>query len=375
VILDGTASYPDLPPAAAADSLAPHFAAYLPTSLACGGTVEFQVAVTSNEGSWSGPFSQFVGEEIPHGGTVLDETFSGGVPATWTVVDGGLGGGPASTWTTANPGDRSFAPPLAAPVAMVDSDSAGSGSGVTQDEALITPALNLQSAVTATLEFDQFFLRFAGNEIEVADVDVRSTLTAGAWVNVLRQQNASSANPDHKVQDITAQAAGAPDVQVRFHYYNGHYEWFWQVDNVRVEYSLIPSCNQNVCTAGPGTVKPVADGSFGVAMRGSRVDASGSAIDLTWDVATCSSTDHHLLYGDLAGVWSPTVIGALCDLSSSGSATWTGVPAGDLWFVVVGDNDQTAEGSWGTTSFGERGGTTASGRCGLTTRDNSSTCP
>ena len=91
--------------------------------------------------------------------------------------------------------------------------------------------------------------------------------------------------------------------------------------------------------------------------------------------STCSSTDHHILYGDLANVASATVGGAVCDLGVTGTTSWSGVPAGSLWFVVVGDNNATIEGSWGTTTLGERGGAGVSGQCGMTTRDNSGVCP
>jgi len=122
--------------------------------------------------------------------------------------------------------------------------------------------------------------------------------------------------------------------------------------------------------------KPVADGSFGTAMTGSRSDLSGSTIDLTWDVATCSSADHHVLYGDLASVASAAVTGASCDLGASGAATWSSVPAGDLWFVVVGNDNASTEGSWGTTGPGvQRGAGAASGQCGMTARDDSGVCP
>jgi hypothetical protein len=125
--------------------------------------------------------------------------------------------------------------------------------------------------------------------------------------------------------------------------------------------------------AGP---KPVADGSFGTAMTGSRADASGGTIELTWDVATCTSPDHHVIYGDLGSVASFTVAGAVCNLGTSGSASWSGVPAGDLWFVVVGDDGASTEGSWGTDSTGaERGGSATSGQCGIGTRDNTGVCP
>jgi hypothetical protein len=125
-----------------------------------------------------------------------------------------------------------------------------------------------------------------------------------------------------------------------------------------------------------GAVKPVPDGSFGTAMRASRVDTPGSSIALTWDVATCTSADYHVLYGGLSSVSAASVTGAFCNLGTTGSATWTGVPAANLWFVVVGDNDGTIEGSWGTDGVGgQRGGATPSGQCGLVVRNNSGTCP
>jgi subtilisin-like proprotein convertase family protein len=131
-----------------------------------------------------------------------------------------------------------------------------------------------------------------------------------------------------------------------------------------------------VACGGPEGARPVADGSFGTAMKGSRGDATGSTIDLTWDVTTCSSADHHIIYGDLGNVASIAVTGASCDLGTSGTASWTGVPAGDLWFVVVGDDNASTEGSWGTDGNGaQRGLGTASLQCGLSARDNSGVCP
>jgi hypothetical protein len=131
-----------------------------------------------------------------------------------------------------------------------------------------------------------------------------------------------------------------------------------------------------VCTPPiPSGAKPVADGVTGQPMRGSRANPAGSSIDLTWDLTACASADHHVLYGDLGSVATLTVTGASCDLGTTGSATWAGVPAGNLWFVVVGDDDATVEGSWGTDGGGQRGGTTASGLCGTASRDNSGVCP
>ena len=374
VLTDGTASYPNILAATAADSLAPHFTASLPAGLACGSLVSFQITVLTDQGTWNVGFTHTVGQQLSVISSALNENFAAGIPATWTIVDGGTGGGgTAATWTTGNPGGRTFASPLIAPVALVDSDFAGPVP--TQDEQLITPVMNLTTATTVSLQFDQYFNRYSGGLPEFGNVDVRSALTAGAWVNVLSQQNASSPNPDHKTIDLTAQAAGAPDVQVRFHYGNAQFEFFWQVDNVKVDYSAPGNCNQNVCAAVPGAAHPVPDGRFGTAMRASRGNISGTRINLTWDVATCSSSDYHVLYGALANVASSTLSGALCNLGTTGSGPWTGVPAGNLWFAVVGDNDLTVEGSWGEKTGGERGGAAASGQCGLTAKTLSSLCP
>jgi hypothetical protein len=124
------------------------------------------------------------------------------------------------------------------------------------------------------------------------------------------------------------------------------------------------------------TVRPVPDGSFGIPMKASRANGTGTAINLTWDAATCSSTDHHVLYGNLATISSITIDGGACNLGTSGTAIWAGVPSGNVWFTIVGDDDATTEGSWGTISGGaQRGGATVSGQCGMTTRDNSGFCP
>ncbi len=83
-----------------------------------------------------------------------------------------------------------------------------------------------------------------------------------------------------------------------------------------------------------------------------------------------------MLYGKLADVSSVRGCPARPATSgTSGSGSWTGVPAGNLWFVVVGDDDASVEGSWGTMTSGERGGSAPSGQCGITTRDNSESCP
>jgi len=373
-MVNGTATYPSITAQNNADSNAPHFTAQLPAGLACASSIGFNVNIHSDQGAWSSSLSQQIGQPVPPGGTALSESFSAGIPASWTIVDGGVGTGAAATWTTANPGGRTIAAPMVAPVATVDSDNAGNDAGILQDEQLITPAINLTGATSATLQFDQYFQYYSSSLAEVSDVDVRSSLTGGVWVNVLRQQ-ASTPNPDHKTINISAQAAGAADAQVRFHYYNAHYEWYWQLDNVEVDDTANPGCNQTSCPTAPAVVKPVPDGSFGTPLRGSRANPTGSAVNVSWDVSSCVSTGYHILYGNLGSVASYAIAGSSCGIGTTGSFAWSGVPAGDLWFVVASDDGVSTEGSWGTGTAGERGGAVASGRCGMSLRNNAGTCP
>jgi subtilisin-like proprotein convertase family protein len=373
VMTDGTAEFPTIAAGASADSIAPHFTVTLPQSLACGSLVSFGLTIQSAQGSWSGSFTHPVGAIVSGGGTALDEHFSSGIPGSWTIVNGGSGGGLAATWTATNPGARTFTAPLVAPVAIVDSDNAGSSAA--QDEQLITPVMNLATATTATLAFDQYFRWYNLGQNEFGDVDVRSSLTGGAWVNVFRNQGASSANPDHRTLNITAQAAGAADAQVRFHYYQASFEWWWQLDNVLVTYTAPAGCNMSVCLAPQPAPPPVPDGSFGAAMTADRAAPDGSSINLHWDASSCAASGYKVLYGPLSGVSSYSVGGSACALGTSGAAAWSSVPAGDLWYVVVSTDGAGTEGSWGNATNGPMGGTTPSAQCGDSARSNAGTCP
>ena len=373
VISHGTQPIANLAVAASGTSGAPHVTAVLPVGLSCGSNVAFDVVITADQGQWIGSLSHPCGQVVAGNSTPINEDFAGGIPAGWTIVDGGAGGGAAATWTTANPGGRTFTVPLTTPVAIVDSDAAGQLS--TQDEQMITGVLNLSTATSVTLQWDQYFRWYSLGENEIADVDVRSANTGGVWTNVASMIGASTPNPQHKNVDITALAAGAPDVQVRFHYWQAQFEWWWQVDNIRVDVTAPAGCNMVQCSAGPASAKPVPDGSFGTPMTADRGNPLATSINVTWDVATCTSSDHELLYGDLASVGSYSVAGSVCGLGISGSAAWNSVPAGNVWFVVVGTTGTGTEASWGLGTAGERGGTTASGQCGNAVRDNSGTCP
>ncbi len=103
---------------------------------------------------------------------------------------------------------------------------------------------------------------------------------------------------------------------------------------------------------------------------------SGDVIEVTWDAASCTAGEYNLIYGDLAGVSSYALSGSECAIGASGTFTWNAVPAGDLYFLIVGTDGSGVESSWGSNSFiGERNGMAASGQCSTTAKDITTSCP
>ena len=108
-----------------------------------------------------------------------------------------------------------------------------------------------------------------------------------------------------------------------------------------------------------------------------KVDAAGSSIDVEWDAFSCTSFDYKLVYGQLGNVADATLDGADCAIGTGGFHSWSGVPSGSLFFLVVGTDDSGFyESSWGRSSTSvERSGTKASFLCGSTTKVVSQSCP
>ena len=104
------------------------------------------------------------------------------------------------------------------------------------------------------------------------------------------------------------------------------------------------------------------------------VTKNGSGVDLTWD-ASCGASDYNLLFGDLAGVSTYTLQGSVCSLGAGGSFPWNSLPAGDIYFLLVGVDGATTEGSWGVDAgLAERNGNNASNECGILVKDPTNIC-
>ncbi|MEM9596357.1 MAG: trypsin-like peptidase domain-containing protein [Acidobacteriota bacterium] len=161
------------------------------------------------------------------------QDFTGGGIGAWTVVDGGTGTGDAQTWTTADPEGRNLLTP---PFIIADSDALGNGN--TMDEELISQVIDVTGFSNVTLQFDHNFRWYNAGGDEQADVDVRSSATGGAWTNLVNYSGGDAAGT--VTLDLTPYAAA--DLQIRFHYYNAEFDWWWALDDVYVQGDDGPVC-------------------------------------------------------------------------------------------------------------------------------------
>lgn len=172
----------------------------------------------------------------------------------------------------------------------------------------------------------------------------------------------------------------------------------WTLDHTFVAEGFNPYiCQSHAPTmtglviAGSPTLPPpaVPDGRNGGPLLVGKQNTEGSNLRVWWDGASCSGAGgHHLLYG--VGSQLPGTLGGEYRLAGSRCAigtspfTWLGTPPADrdesglIWWLVVADDGESAEGSWGADSAGaERqnaypGG--ASRRCGFGVKDLTNPC-
>ncbi|AGZ41671.1 peptidase S8 and S53 subtilisin kexin sedolisin [Actinoplanes friuliensis DSM 7358] len=152
------------------------------------------------------------------------ETFDGSTaPAGWSVVDNA---GNGQVWKFTDSGARGNLTGGTGNFAIIDSDDYGAGGR--QDTSLVSPVIDLSGVATPVVRFNQDYDWLGTDK---ADVDV--TVDGGTtWTNVLRQS--ADARGPRTTEVPLPQAAGKSAVQVRFHYYDATYEWWWEVDDVLI---------------------------------------------------------------------------------------------------------------------------------------------
>ena len=158
--------------------------------------------------------------------TFFDNPFP---PAGWSVTNTTTGcnaAGAVPEWTNTNPGNRVNLTGGAGPFAIGDSDKCGSGS--LMDTIMTTGALDFTGLVSPTLSYNTDYYDLSGTAGAQALVDV-STDGGGSWTNLLTW-NGSHRGPLLVTQPLTG-AAGQSNVQVRWHYAQAGWDYWWQVDS------------------------------------------------------------------------------------------------------------------------------------------------
>jgi subtilisin family serine protease len=152
----------------------------------------------------------------------VTETFDGTeAPEGWTVEDN-LGN--EQVWRFDDHGSRGNLTGGEGGFAIINSDAYGSGQQ--QDSSLVSPSVDMSALTSPVVGFKTDINHLGG---ELFDVDV--SLDGGAtWENVVSWEE-DRRGPREEVLPLPT-AAGQADVQVRFHYHVGSYDWWWQVDDV-----------------------------------------------------------------------------------------------------------------------------------------------
>ncbi|MBF98710.1 MAG: hypothetical protein CMI36_06950 [Owenweeksia sp.] len=176
---------------------------------------------------WLAPALLFLFSTAGFSQVLINEDFStasGTTPPTgWSNNDLNSSG---ILWAFNNPGSRTFNAPITSPAAIFDSDDQGF-SGGSEDATLETPTFNASTG-NLYLSFDHFF--YQDNANGTATVEV---FNGTVWDTVL-QYTSDSPDPEHVVVSITAEAGGSANAKVRFHW-TGTWDYYWIIDNVRIE--------------------------------------------------------------------------------------------------------------------------------------------
>jgi len=156
--------------------------------------------------------------------TLIDQHFEGTFPpAGWSVVD--YGGD--CWWQKSSVTMRTNYTGGTGYCADADSDWCGEGTAMSTD--LWIPPLNLTAYTSATLTFRAYYAHYSG-DADLATVDV--SLNGGSdWTNLL------SWTTDHSGQLVTLDLTpfcGNSSVIVAFYYYAPGWDWYFEVDDVKV---------------------------------------------------------------------------------------------------------------------------------------------
>jgi hypothetical protein len=146
--------------------------------------------------------------------------------------------------------------------AITDSDLAGA---VDADEELITPSIDCTGHRSVRLNFNMNYRRYIDDldHDQVAEVDVRISddgVTWGSWVNLLRWDINTVADTASGAEEVDLSAhADGKFIQVRWHFYEANYDYWFAVDDIRVSGDKVPVEPEEGNILSVGYVAGVAD--------------------------------------------------------------------------------------------------------------------
>ncbi|MCB9136108.1 MAG: carboxypeptidase regulatory-like domain-containing protein [Anaerolineales bacterium] len=194
----------------------------------------------------------------------------GTLPFGWGVKDNIDDHEVPEVWLFDDPGGRGNLTGGIGLFAIMDSDYFGTTITVTaqQDSSLVTPFMDFTDLEHVYLTFDTDFKVWDGNSTnEKAQVDV--SIDGGEnWINVWQRDMEGGDFNGHVLVDLSSVAAHQPYVLLQFHYFDAQYDYWWQVDNIRV--------GALTCDPLPGgmVVGNVYDENFGYGINGAIISTS-----------------------------------------------------------------------------------------------------
>ena len=225
-------------------------------------------------------------------------------PAGWTVLDSA---GTGAVWTFE---DRDNMTGGVGSMAVADSDRAGV---MDMDTELRTPVMDASNLSSVFLLFKTGFTSYSD---EIVDVDISINGAGGPWTNIWRR-TAADYWGDSELIDITVQAAGRPNIMVRFHYYNANFEYWWQIDDVEVLGKTLPVSSVTLTSSKPSPM----------------VLGSGSATFTAQASGGSGNYQYQFRIKDSAGTWTTTQV-----YSAANTWAWTPETIGSYTIQVMARN-------------------------------------
>ena len=190
------------------------------------------------------------------------ESFEGSFPpAGWTVQN--FGG--TCVWdSTANTGYPNH---TGGTGQAADANSDNCGSGTTMDTMLVSPAIDLSLAGTASVSFLTDYYPFQATDAGYVGV---STNGGNSW-SLLYVYSGTTRITEKRVLDLSA-FVGNKDVRLAFEYVAPGWDWWWQIDDVTV----LASSSWLSWTNGSGSVPAGSSVDVGVTLDSKKVAKPGT---------------------------------------------------------------------------------------------------